>query len=187
MRPLKLFLRKGHEPRSGGRNFHGQAVAERRDKKSSVNRDRHSPVRRTMNFERYAAEGNHFINMVADELNTDRNTAARITKAVLHAVRDRLPANDAVEFSQGLPMAIKGIFFDQYDLSKAPVPIRHAKEFLQYVRYKDGNSADKDFLDMEFIEDSIAAVFRVLERTMDYGQVEQIKRMMNDDMAYLFY
>src|SRR5687767_4290744 len=32
---------------------------------------------RSMNFEKYAAEGNYFVNQVAGELNVDRNTAAR--------------------------------------------------------------------------------------------------------------
>src|SRR5688572_26481119 len=105
---------------------------------------------RTMNFEKYAAEGNRFINEVAYELNIDRNKAARITRAVLHAVRDRIPPVDAVQFAQGLPMALKGIFFDQYDISHAPVVIRHPGEFFDYVRIKDGQSADWDFSHDEF-------------------------------------
>jgi uncharacterized protein (DUF2267 family) len=140
-----------------------------------------------MNFEKYAAEATHFINQIADELNVDYNMAARITRAVLHAVRDRIPPVDAVQFAQGLPMGIKSVFFDQYDLSRVPVKIRRPEDFLDFVRQKDGNLAHHDFTYPEFIEDSIAAVFRVLERNMDYGQVEQIKHMVNDELAYLFY
>jgi uncharacterized protein (DUF2267 family) len=142
---------------------------------------------KTMNFEKYAAEGNHFINEVAAYLNVDRNTAARVTRAVLHAVRDRIPPADAIEFAQGLPIAIKGIYFDQYDLARVPVILRHPSQFIDYVVYKNRQSAHKDFPNDEMVEDAIAAVFRVLEHAMDYGQVEQIKRMMNDEIAYLFY
>jgi uncharacterized protein (DUF2267 family) len=141
---------------------------------------------RALNFEKYAAEGNHFISQVAQELDIDRNRAARITRSVLHAVRDRLPADDAIEFAQGLPMALKGVYIDQYDLSSAPLVIRHADQFIDYVCYLNGRASIHDFPSPEFVEDSIAAVFRVLERTMDYGQVEQIKRMMNDELGYLF-
>jgi uncharacterized protein (DUF2267 family) len=141
---------------------------------------------RSLNFERYAADGNHFINQVAAELDTGRNTAARVTRAVLHAVRDRLPPEDAIEFAQGLPMALKGVYIDQYDLSSAPRIIRHPEQFIDYVCYLDGRSAGRDFPDRESVEDSIAAVFRVLERNMDFGQVAQIKRMMNDELGYLF-
>ena len=164
--------------------------AKRRSRRSKsdvfAGRSRHSH-HRTMNFEKYAAEGNHFINLVAGELGADRNTAARITRAVLHAVRDRIPADDAVQFAQGLPMAIKGVFFDQYDLSRVPVVIRHPRDFIAYVRYMDGGLWSSDMRNENDVEDAIAAVFRVLERTMDYGQVEQIKRTFNEELAYLLY
>lgn len=142
---------------------------------------------RSLNFEKYAAEGNHFLNEVAHELDCDRNYAARVTRAVLHAVRDRIPPDDAVQFAQGLPMAIKAVYFDQYNLSQVPVVIRHPEDFIDFVRYKDGESGRRDFPDNTDVEDAIAAVFRVLERHMDYGQVEQIKRVFNDEMAYLLY
>jgi hypothetical protein len=77
--------------------------------------------KKPLNFEEYASEGNRFVNEVARELNTDRNTAARILRVVLHAVRDRLPADDAIQFAQGLPIALKGVFIDQYDPSRTPV------------------------------------------------------------------
>ena len=142
---------------------------------------------RSLNFEKYAADGNQFISRVARELGCDRNYAARVTRAVLHAVRDRIPPDDAVQFAQGLPMAIKGVFFDQYDLSGAPVHIRHPRDFFDFVRFKSGTSGWRDFPHDIDVEDAIAAVFRVLEKTMDYNQVEQIKRTFNDDLAYLFY
>ena len=140
---------------------------------------------RAMNFERYAAEGNHFINQVAAELDVDRNRASRITRAVLHALRDRIPPNDAVEFAQGLPMALKGIFFDRYDLSDVPVIIRHPDAFFDFICSKDGDSAYRDFPDRQAVEEALRAVFRVLERTMDYGQVKQVKHMMNREIVSL--
>src|SRR5436190_1499580 len=90
------------------------------------------------NFEKYVQQGNHFIHEVADELGTkNRNKAMRVTRAVLHALRDRLPADDAVEFAQGLPMAIKGLYFDQYDLSRSPLKIRRREDFISYIMLKD--------------------------------------------------
>lgn len=140
---------------------------------------------RSMNFEEYASDGNRFINLVADELGCDRNTAARVTKAVLHAIRDRLPANDAVEFAQGLPMAIKGVYFDQYDISSTPVVIRHTRDFLNFVCSKDRIAAIHDFPDDQSVIEAIRAVFNVLENTMDPGQVEQVKNMLHHEVTKL--
>jgi uncharacterized protein (DUF2267 family) len=140
---------------------------------------------RATNFERYVADGNHFINQVAIRLRVSRHLAAQVSKAVLHAVRDRLPANDAVQFAQGLPMIIKGIYFDQYDLARVPVVIRHPEDFIDYVYSCAGTSVARNFPDREFVEEAVAAVFNVLEQTMDYGQVAQIRKMLNDELGYL--
>jgi uncharacterized protein (DUF2267 family) len=155
------------------------------NRKRSGEDERPARTHRPLNFEKYASEGNHFVNLVASHLGCDRNTAARITRAVLHAVRDRLPPVDAVQFAQGLPMAMKGVFFDQYDISAAPVLIRHPDEFIDYVMEKAGPAARRDFPSPESVEHSVSAVFNVLEQTMDYGQVEQIRKMINDEIGYM--
>jgi uncharacterized protein (DUF2267 family) len=140
---------------------------------------------RTLNFEKYAHEGNRFINEVAYLLDSDRGTAGRITRAVLQAVRDRLPPDDAIQFAQGLPMAIKGLFIDQYDISKTPVPIRNSNDFIEFVRSRDRFAANVDFPTPYDVVFSLKAVFRVLEMTMDRGQVMQIKKLLPGDIARL--
>src|SRR5207248_3611709 len=121
--------------------------------------------------------GNRFINEVAEELGTSsRNKAARITRAVLHAIRDRLMPDDAVEFAQGLPMAIKGLYFDQYDLSRSPVRIRRREDFINYILAKDKFTDMEDFPDVEAdVVHAIQAVWRGLRATMDRGQLNKIK------------
>lgn len=141
--------------------------------------------RGSLNFDRFAAEGNRFINEVALELDVNRNSAARITRAVLHAVRDRLAPDDAVQFAQGLPMALKGVYFDQYDISDTPVIIRHADEFIDYVVGKNKLSADADFPNDEAVIEALRAVFRVLEAHMDEGQVREVKILVGKEIRNL--
>jgi uncharacterized protein (DUF2267 family) len=134
---------------------------------------------RLSQFEGYAVEGKNFIALVADELRTDNlRKALRITRAVLHALRDRLQPDDAVQFGQGLPMLIKGIYFDQYDISDTPVVIRHAPEFLYFIHEKNVYGKYSDFANENEIMDALQGVFRVLEGKMDYGQVRQIKYLL---------
>lgn len=146
---------------------------------------RRATRRGPLNFEKFAQEGNRFINDVADELGVSRNSAARITRAVLHAVRDRLPADDAVQFAQGLPMVLKGVFFDQWDMSDNPVVIRRPHDFLDYIYFMDEFNADYDFPYDNSVEEGLRAVFNVLEDYMDYGQVEQVKHIMGDAITKL--
>jgi uncharacterized protein (DUF2267 family) len=142
-------------------------------------------ARHPLNFDKFATIGNRFINDVAEELNVSRNSAARITKAVLHAVRDRLPPDDAIQFAQGLPMALKAVFIDQYDLSDAPVVIRHAHDFLDYIFYKNEFSANVDFPEEDSVEDALRGVFRVLECYMEPAQIGHIKHMMGKELVEL--
>lgn len=142
-------------------------------------RDRNRRGRtRSLNFLHYAEEGNHFINEVAEELGVSRNSAARITKAVLHAVRDKMPPDDAIEFAQGLPMALKAVYIEQYDISSAPVPIRHPHDFLDYIFYKDEFTASNDFPEPDSVERSLYAVFKVLRKYMDAGQIDQLRSVL---------
>jgi uncharacterized protein (DUF2267 family) len=141
---------------------------------------------RSMNFEKYAEEGNRFVNEVAFELGTrNRDKAARILRAVLHAVRDRLPAHDAVQFAQGLPMALKGIFIDQYDISDAPVVIRNKEDFIDFIVEKDKFAAAEDFPHPDDVVWGLKAVFRVFEYHMDPGQVSHIKKLLHSEIVDL--
>jgi uncharacterized protein (DUF2267 family) len=150
---------------------------------------KHQPAlkqrRHPLNFEQFAAEGNHFIREVAQELGVSRNSAARITKAVLHAVRDKLPPDDAVEFAQGLPMALKSVYFDQYDISGTPVKIRRPHDFLDYIFYKDEFGANVDFPHANSVREALKGVFRVLADHMDGGQIRQIKKIIGKEIVML--
>jgi uncharacterized protein (DUF2267 family) len=140
---------------------------------------------RSMNFEAYAAEGNRFIKEVAYELGVDRNRAARITRSVLHAIRDRISPDDAIQFAQGLPMALKGIFIDQYDISITPIAIRNPNDFTDFIFSKDGKAAHSDFPTRDHVIDALKGVFNILEKNMEYGQVQQIKHMFNMEILEL--
>jgi uncharacterized protein (DUF2267 family) len=140
----------------------------------------------TLNFEKYATEGNEFINRVAEQLGTkDRNKAARITRSVLHAVRDRLPVDECLHLSQQLPMAIKAVFIDQYDPSIAPVRLRTKTQFLDYLASKDHNGAIEDFPDQQTSSYALQAVFTVLEGHISEGQIDQVKAMLPHDIMEL--
>jgi len=140
---------------------------------------------KSMNFEEYASEGNRIIHEVALELGTDRNRAARILRVVLHAIRDRIPPDDAIEFAQGLPMALKGVFIDGYDISKTPIRIRSREKFIDFIYSKGEPTSAVDFPDRNAVAHALQGVFTVLQPNMDFGQVQQIKNLMNTDLVDL--
>lgn len=158
---------------------------ERRSSNGEVTGRRNKP--KPLNFEEYASQGNRIIHEIAEELGTDRDRAARITRAVLHALRDRLPPDDAIEFAQGLPMALKGVYIDRYDISRTPVTIRSRKGFIEFIYSKAGLSAPVDFPNANAVAEALQTVFFVLERNMSYGQVKQIKNLLNREIVNLIH
>jgi uncharacterized protein (DUF2267 family) len=70
---------------------------------------------------------------VAGEFGTeDRRFAYRVTRAWLHALRDRLPVSVAAHFAAQLPELLRGVFYDGWNPSRVPVkygPAEYAHRF----------------------------------------------------------
>jgi uncharacterized protein (DUF2267 family) len=171
---MKSFLKIKHPKRRMlANNYHPNAESLRYRR-----RKRHES-----HFEDYAAEGNRILNEIGYELSCDNNKAMRVLRCVIHALRDRLTPGAAIHFAQGLPMALKAIFIDQYDLSKTPVVIRSPHKFLEFIAQKEGPNSYADFPDEHSVLEALQAVFFVLENHMDYGQVLQLKHNLNKEIV----
>lgn len=138
------------------------------------------------NFEDNKKDAIVLLQSVAQELNTDDlNKAGRIFRAVLQAIRDRLPVNEAVHFAAQLPIFWKGIFFDQYDPEKVPVRIRDAQEWINYIRNKNAFAANNDFQQDEEITAAFKGVFKALQNHMTDGQLQKVKESLNQEIQEL--
>ena len=137
-------------------------------------------------FEENKKDAIVLLQTVAQELKTDdNNKAGRIFRAVLHAIRDRLPVNDAVHFSAALPIIWKGIYFDQYDPAKVPVTIRNSEDWINYIRSKNAFAANNDFQQDDEIREAFKAVFTALQKHMPDGQLRQVKDALNQEIQQL--
>lgn len=138
------------------------------------------------NFEDNQKDANVLLQAVAQELHTeDMNQAGRIFRAVLHALRDRLPVNQAVQFAAQLPIIWKGIYFDQYSPDRTPVAIRDAKEWIAFIRNKNAYAANNDFQQDEDIVHAFRATVAALEKVMTQGQLQQVKESLHQEIQEL--
>jgi uncharacterized protein (DUF2267 family) len=72
---------------------------------------------------------------IADEFGTDnRNFAYHVTRAWLHALRDRLPVPIAAHFAAQLPELLRGVFYDGWNPSKVPVKYGRAGYVTRFAR-----------------------------------------------------
>ena len=131
-----------------------------------------------IDFEKYALKGNEFIRFVALELEVPRDKAARIVRAVLHALRDRLPYEESFQLMAQLPMAIKGLYVDGWTYRTSLLRIRHLDEFLEAIRQADEKLSAYDFGNNRQALRAVQVVFSALYEYVSPGE-------MNDILALL--
>jgi uncharacterized protein (DUF2267 family) len=142
----------------------------------------------SLNFDKYSTEANQWLAVVSRHLGLhDRQQAGRIFRAVLHALRDRIPASDAVQFGAQLPIIWKGIYFDGFKLRKEPVVIRDAQEWLMFIASHDAFAEGHDFPTAEHTRLAFQGVMAALEELLSSGQYTQVVHALHADIQELLY
>ncbi len=120
---------------------------------------------------------------IHEELGWDsRDDTYRATKAVLQSIRDRLPIEEVVHFSANLPLIMKGMMVDGYDLRNKPARIRDLEGFLEYVQA----NYDVSMRDVIDPEDATIAVIGVLNKRMGGGEMSKVAANMPEKIRRLF-
>ena len=104
----------------------------------------------------------------------DRKVAYAALRAVLHALRDRLPLQSAVGLGAQLPMLVRGIYYDGWQPSPdgRPVHARNVDEFLTMVELGIPEVTQVD------AETATRAVFGALERHVDPREIEKVIHLL---------
>jgi uncharacterized protein (DUF2267 family) len=109
----------------------------------------------------------------------DTHRAYLALRSVLHALRDRLTAGEAVDLGSQLPMLIRGFYYDGWKPAGKPVKERHIEEFLAHIQ--------KDFKNEKVDAKKIAeGVFRLLSTKISEGEIEDIKGNLPEGVRELW-
>ncbi len=115
---------------------------------------------------------------VMDELRwEDRHRAHHAFQAVLRALRNRLPIDEAVQFGAQLPVLIRGYYYEAWDPRDVPVKERSKEDFLKHI-------ADafwgRSFLGTPTIDPEAVTrgVFRVIARHVSAGEIDDVKHVL---------
>lgn len=93
-------------------------------------------------------------------------------RTVLHALRDRLTVEEAVQLGAQLPMLVRGFYYEGWTLTGKPRKERHKEDFLNHVK-----EAFKE--DYTVRAESIArAVFKTLARHTSPGEIDDVKHIL---------
>jgi uncharacterized protein (DUF2267 family) len=123
----------------------------------------------------------HWINHVASSMgSTDTQRSYKILRAVLHATRDRLIPDEAVQLGAQLPMLVRGFYYEGWNPHDKPKRYRHKAEFLAEIRK---NVPDLDDVQLER---AVTAVFETLESEMPGGELEQVRHALPAELREMW-
>lgn len=128
----------------------------------------------SLDFDKYAAKGNQFVNLVAEDLEISREKAGRIIRAVFHALRNRLTHEESFQLLAQLPMALKAIYVDGWKFGKDFKRIKYVTDFLDDVRRQDANLVSYDLEDDESARLAIAAVLKTMNAFVSEGEMNDV-------------
>jgi uncharacterized protein (DUF2267 family) len=131
-------------------------------------------------IERSVEKTHIWLNDVAGELGVeDRQYAYRALRAVLHTLRDRLTVDVAAKLAAQLPTLIRGIYYEDWDPSRTPLPIHDVEAFLDHV-VAEGRMAGETEASL-----AVGAVSRVLRRHVSPGEIQDVLAVLPDKLKML--
>ena len=110
----------------------------------------------------------------------DRHKAYHALRAVLHALRDRLPVNAAAHLAAQLPMLVRGIYYECWHPAGTPTQEYSQDEFLAHVTESFRNDPNTDSKAVT------QAVFHVMARHVTEGEVAKVKRSLPKGIRQLW-
>jgi uncharacterized protein (DUF2267 family) len=125
---------------------------------------------------------NVWLNDISERLGwtEDHHRAYHALRAVLHALRDRLPVDQAAALAAQLPMLIRGFYYEGWHPHDKPVKERHKEAFVAHVAaaFRDDSDVDPERV--------TRVVFQVLSKHVTSGEIESVKRSLPAEIRSLW-
>jgi uncharacterized protein (DUF2267 family) len=106
--------------------------------------------------------------------------ALHALRAGLHAIRDRLPAADAVHLGAQLPVLVRGLYYEGWRLTNDPTQIRTRAEMLDRVQREI--DPDRQLSAMEVLSSVIA----LLNEHVSAGEISNVVSTLPRPIAELW-
>lgn len=131
-------------------------------------------------IERSVEKAHVWLAEIGGELGGDRHYAYRAMRAVLHALRDRLPVETAAKLAAQMPTLIRGIYYEDWVPSRTPLPIHDVDAFLQRVAAEGRMAGETE------ASHAVSAVTKVLREHVSAGEIDEVLAVLPDPLKGLF-
>jgi uncharacterized protein (DUF2267 family) len=132
-------------------------------------------------FDKTIEKTNIWLNELQAIMSWDsRELAYHALRAVLHAVRDRLLPEEAVDLAAQMPILVRGFFYESWRIAHKPLKYRDKGSFLEQV------SKEAPGIGEAQLERAVTAVFEVLASHIPGGETEQVRRALPAEVRELW-
>ena len=138
-----------------------------------------------LDFDKYAQEGNEFLNHLARELGHPQEVQKTgiILRAVLHTLRDRLTVSESINMLAQLPMMLKAVYVDDWKYSDKPIKLKSIHELKEHVKKEQEKYGETEFDWEEPTREIISTVLGVLShRYLSDGELKNIMAQLPEQM-----
>jgi uncharacterized protein (DUF2267 family) len=110
----------------------------------------------------------------------DRHKVYQGLRVTLHALRDRLTVEEAVQLAAQLPLLVRGVYYEGWRPTGKPHKERHLEEFLApiWAHFRNDPRVDPEAV--------ARAVFKVLAASITAGELEDIQHMLPKELNTLW-
>lgn len=125
---------------------------------------------------------NSWLGDVAAELHSDdRQYAYRVLRAVMHALRDRLPVDEAAQLAAQLPDLLRGIYYEGWNPSATPAHDHRREQFLDRVCVEGAFHGHTE------ASVAVGAAMAVLRARISAGELADVAATLPQDVRELLF
>jgi uncharacterized protein (DUF2267 family) len=131
-------------------------------------------------FDRTLQATHIWLDDIMAELGPDRQRAYHVLRAVLHALRDRLPVVEAAHLGAQLPMLVRGIYYEGWRPQVGPTAPRHLEGFLERV------GSELQGIRPISPEQATRTVSGTIVRHVNNGEARQVAHLLPEEIRSLW-
>lgn len=133
-------------------------------------------------FDTTVQKTNIWVNDLAAKLGWEnRHDVFQALRTTLHALRDRIPPEEAVHLGAQLPILLSGFFYENYQLANTPTKERTKEAFLGKVQ----EDLQRTNIEAQ-AEPVVRAVFALIAEHVTPGETMDVAQSFPQELKYLW-
>lgn len=136
------------------------------------------------NLEKYLNHAGEWMNVVAKEMNVSRDKAFRITRSILHSIRNQISIDESFQWMSQMPMLWKGMYVDGWNLN-LPFERKHRlHDWFNSIREQDGGTAAIDFGNDMQMHTTVSAFFHAISKKMNHDSLIHLANLFTEEIQF---